>query len=120
MQHSSQNRRQAAKLGIRLPDATTQPSEKATWSSGGQDTLYEGHGAGECRLNFVQGTWEVTLLRSHRLVGSFATLDSALRSVRYLQSKTARRAFYGAKPRQAKVSLSEALRSVNGGAVTVS
>ncbi len=146
MTYAAKLHRQAARLGVTLP---ADDDEVVTWDEGGfasvgENTLYEGNGAGECRLTFGDDGWTVTLIgttaraqgsKSPRqpLVGTFRSLDEAMKVVRFLQNRRNRRAWRGLAPkeRQAVVkanahltpdgaaALKELLTNVNGGAVRI-
>jgi len=127
MAYSPEVRQQARKLGIKLPKGAvdTTPEE---WSSDGYETLFEG----PCKLDFVQGTWTVSLRRSgrkggYRRVQHGLSLEQAVELARFLRKPENRRAYRGYAPKAAKVVtpdpaevLRTALSKVNGGAVKVS
>ena len=133
MTYSPEVRKQARKLGIKLPTGAVDctPSE---WSSDGHDTLFEG----PCMLTFGQGGWTVKVRRSgrkggYRVAQRDLTLDQAVELARFLRKPENRRAYRGLAPKEAKVvtyddlteedskaALREMLSKANGGAVQVS
>lgn len=135
MAYSPEVRKQARKLGIKLPTGAvdTTPLE---WSSDGYETLFEG----PCKLDFVQGGWMVSLRRSgrkggYRRVARDLSLEQAVELAHFLAKPANRRAYRGLAPKERKVAvpqanehlttdtkaaLKELLGSVNGGAVKVS
>jgi hypothetical protein len=133
MTYGPKVRRQAARLGVKLPEGEpTREDSFGVWSSGGNDSLYEGVGAGECRVTRLpDGVWNVTLIgsksRRGEAVGSFRTLDEAKAMVRFLQTKSGRRTWRGRKPRtpqepkatRSEAALADLLARTNGGAVRV-
>jgi hypothetical protein len=136
MAYSPKVKRQAKRLGIRLPEGEVDctPSE---WSSDGYETLFEG----PCKLDYVQGGWTVKLRRSgrkagYRTVQRDLSLEQAVELARFLAKPANRRAYRGLAPKErkaakvttyddlteedSKAALREMLAKANGGNVSVS
>lgn len=98
--YSAELKRQARKLGVVLPSGEVDctPLE---WSSDGHDVLFEG----PCMLDYVQGSWTVSLRRSgrkggYRRVARGLGFNEAVELARFLRKPENRRAYRGHAPKE--------------------